>query len=668
MIFYKFTVFLTKAYNKVLTSRTDKKIRLGQNNLLRSITVFCFINLNLFSSLAKASEDSCLKLLAKQKATNVMAFPIKKQLTRKEQLLAKAAELREINESGANIALVSPDVLTDTIAALEQMAREPGVNEKHQKQLDVAPLVAASKAGDLAVVRSIIEAGEININQENTEKVNALYAAAAEGHIHIVSFLLEQDLVNASLIETSIDPLVMALENDHIDVFKLLLNHKTSRLIVSNSKNNNVLMIALEKNLIDVAYLILDQKDKGLDLNLVSRDGDTALTLAIKGRHFEFAEELIKNEDIQINPQNFSEKSALVTAVELGKYEFAKKLILEKQADINAKHLGNKTVLLAAAENGDLLFVNFLLNRGEIQINEQSHKGYTALIQALESGFTDVSKVLLEHANLNVLPAKINSKNALVIALKNRDWNLVDLILNKQTELKSQVLGHALVNASATGELTALKFILNQTETDVNFKSFREKTALLEASYNLHLDIIKILMAKEKIQVNLAGEGGHPALHHVIYGKSKASFLDTFNIELGTAKIDTADKIVALLLSNNDIDVNIFDQEKGSMRTALMIATEQNYVDTVRLLLEHQKTNVNLQSIEEQWSPLMMAIINDNLELVKLFLDHRDIDLDLKDADDNSVLDLVHEISQDNEYSSPVLKEIRRLIFLKMNE
>jgi|GEM_PF-3748249 len=313
------------------------------------------------------------------------------------------------------------------------------------------------------------------------------------------------------------------------------------------------------------------------------------------------------------------------------------------------------------------MFIKFLLRQGNINLNAQSYHGYTALTKALDSGYPEVAEFLLEQEQTNVLPTKQNSKNALLIALVNKDWYLVDLILNKNPESKAQVLGHALITASDEGELEAVKFLLDQSETDVNFIGFDGQTALSAASYKLHLNVVDLLLDQENIDVKHIDDQGYTALHYVILGRSRVSFLNSLTKTSEDIKADTAHAILKLFLVNKDLDVNIFDQEKGSRRTALMLATERGYEGIVKLLLEHLKTDVNLQSIEEKWSPLMMAAINEDLALVKLFLNQRGIDLELRNSDDQNVFELVLENLKDQK-SSAALKEIRKLIFFKMNQ
>jgi|GEM_PF-6728193 len=287
MAFFGSTAYLNKTISKDLTLKKDKRSHIKKDmiNLRKAILSLCFFNL--LHSVSYASDISCTELLTKKKETNIMSLPKRVPQKKSDVLLKKAGELREFNQTAKN------SVITDAIRILEEEAKKPGVNEEHQRKFDAEPLIAASEAGDLAAVRSILKFGKVNINQTNTKEINALQAAATKGHMHIVAFLLEQDDVNVSLNEITFDPLTAALDNNHINIFKLLLAHKTSRLVAFNYKVNNALMIALEENLIDVAYLILDQIDKGIDLNLVNSYNDTALTLSLKGGHFDFAKELI---------------------------------------------------------------------------------------------------------------------------------------------------------------------------------------------------------------------------------------------------------------------------------------------------------------------------------------------------------------------------------------
>jgi len=87
-------------------------------------------------------------------------------------------------------------------------------------------------------------------------------------------------------------------------------------------------------------------------------------------------------------------------------------------------------------------------------------------------------------------------------------------------------------------------------------------------------EIVKLLLEKEGIDINIKNKYGDTALTQACYCYSTET--------------------VKLLLKHKDIDVNIQDNDG---KTALIIATEEEFTGAVKLLLEHKDIDVNVQNI-----------------------------------------------------------------------
>ncbi|KAL6628018.1 ankyrin [Neocallimastix sp. 'constans'] len=136
--------------------------------------------------------------------------------------------------------------------------------------------------------------------------------------------------------------------------------------------------------------------------------------------------------------------------------------------------------------------------------------------------------------------------------------------------------------------------------------SQEDGTALINAAFNQNKDIVKLLLGRKDIDVNLKNKNGETALILAISNQNK--------------------DIVKLLLNRKDVDINAQD---NFGRTGLTVAMFQQNEDIVKLLLNHKNIDVNLKGSD--LNPLIMAIIHCNKDLVKLLLAHPSIDVNIYD-------------------------------------
>ena len=89
---------------------------------------------------------------------------------------------------------------------------------------------------------------------------------------------------------------------------------------------------------------------KGISVNTVSDDYETALMAAVKRGYFELCEFLIAH-GAALNIRNYEDETALMCAIDAGHTEIAE-LLVRHGADINARTYRGETLLMRAAELG----------------------------------------------------------------------------------------------------------------------------------------------------------------------------------------------------------------------------------------------------------------------------------------------------------------------------
>ena len=133
------------------------------------------------------------------------------------------------------------------------------------------------------------------------------------------------------------------------------------------------------------------------------------------------------------------------------------------------------------------------------------------------------------------------------------------------------------VQAVYCNEIDTIKKYLSEDINPNESISSTGVTPLLIATYKGHSDIIKLLLERSDIQINVQENSGVTAL-------------------INAANNGHAD-IVKLLLAHPDIQVNV-QNNKGF--TALFMAAKEDYSDVVKFLLEHPDIQVNIRNYYDQ--------------------------------------------------------------------
>ena len=169
-----------------------------------------------------------------------------------------------------------------------------------------------------------------------------------------------------------------------------------------------------------------------------------------------------------------------------------------------------------------------------------------------------------------------------------------------------------LFDACSIGDIRKLTRLLRYVTIDVNIGS-EYGTLLCIASYNYKLGIVRELLSRPGIDVNLATEdGGTPLLYAAQRGYAE---------------------VIKLLLAAPGINVNLATDDGV---TPLYIAVQEGHVEVVRLLLAAPGINVNTATLDVGAAPLITAATKGREEIVRLLLDAPDIDINTRMYDGGS--------------------------------
>jgi len=301
--------------------------------------------------------------------------------------------IRMLLDAGANINAQGGDGHTALICAAQLQTRAEVLEFLIQSHADLnktdnqgwTALMLARQSGQDEAVKVLKAAGA-------QERTNLSYAAAV-GDLATLQLLLAKQDVNRPKQKELDDAVYMAVQNHHADVVKELLAHGAN----PNARmygDWTAFVLACREGDVKIARQLLVA---GADVNLPrSYNGDTPLMQAAAYMPAEFVNEIIAK-GAQVNVMTRDGDTAAGWAAFGGKLENLKVLV-EHGAEINTRV--GKLVgwpgrpLGAAVSGGHVSMVDFLVAHGG-DVNTTDNHGKSLLMYAVANNQVDVAKLLI---------------------------------------------------------------------------------------------------------------------------------------------------------------------------------------------------------------------------------------------------------------------------------
>jgi ankyrin repeat protein len=256
-------------------------------------------------------------------------------------------------------------------------------------------------------------------------------------------------------------PLLRAIDNENIDMVKLLVQYK-ARIEDEN------LCKTLFNDLSEIAIFLLEN---GANPNAICNDGVRDVFPAI----------------------NFATKHGRIRIVEE---------LLKKGADPNAKDSRENTPIIEASANGRLDIIKLLMkNGGNLKCSDMY--GWTPLITAAQSGHVEIVRMLLDPRfihNVDINSKDDNGHSALVMSenVKNR-IEIAELLVSKGADVNSGANdGWTVINyAAMTGDIEMVKFLLdhdaifNTAVTKGRYKGITAITLAMKYGYGEVVELLE---------------------------------------------------------------------------------------------------------------------------------------------------------------------------------
>lgn len=340
-----------------------------------------------------------------------------------ELLLEEGASVLMRNHNGWNpLKLATRGGHSDIVTRLLRFNTLPQIDR------DIA-LMIASADGRCNIMRALIRAGaSSNIAAE--DQTTALMSAVKGGHLEAAKLLIEEGAAVDARKADGTSPLMLACSRGFKDVTRLLLDNGAT-VNLPNEQGETALVClmraklkthASDKALPDGAQEILPMLlRRGVDVNVLTMDGDTALSLATDPDypHSDDARLLL---EAGADPALTCRRREIAHLL-LHTVRFMNSAVLQSMLnaglDPNRGDRNGVTALMVASGDGEVDKVKILLS-GRANVDAVDCRGETALIRACDAVFANPETVKeLLNAGADTNHEANNGKTALFYLLKH---------------------------------------------------------------------------------------------------------------------------------------------------------------------------------------------------------------------------------------------------------
>jgi len=370
-------------------------------------------------------------------------------------------------------------------------------------------LVLAMERGYEYLVGVMVEKG-VDVNKESLDRIYPLLFAVRVCDPSIVILLLDNGAnINVHDRVSGRTPLMVAASREKHEIVRLLLSRGVDLNSVDRD-GNTALMVGMD---VDIARMLIDA---GIDINARNHDGDTALMLAIADRQYDKAK-LLLGMGVEIEGYPLLSKTvdpymvemllshgvradtndggtALIRACGVNDISIARMLV-DAGTDVNAVDMNGDTPLIRAARGGYSPIVSYLISNGA-DIDTKGSGNKTALMNAIGENKPYAVKLLIA-AGASLTARDDHGNNALMVCMNTEHPSIyiIDILLDAGMSPNTQNYDGTtpLMRAAASKNSYILEKLISRG-ANLNIRDNEGHTALMTASRLGIVENVRILL------------------------------------------------------------------------------------------------------------------------------------------------------------------------------
>ena len=263
--------------------------------------------------------------------------------------------------------------------------------------------------------------------------------------------------------------------------------------------------------------------NRGIDINIVDKHGNTALHIAAYGYN-DLLKLLLVQPNIDINIKNDLGRTPLMAYCKNNhNIEILKLFLSRDDLEYNIQDDdGNTAFIYACLEQLRYIdFIKVLLDTGKIDLNIVNHDGNAALYYTVTYGYIndyDVVKLLLTQPNIDVSNSiymyefiRENNIELLKLFIANSAFGNI----NEMEMEELPILNYIIYNEK---RIEIFKYLVSLPSINVNVAtSYNSRTPLIMAVSTDKRTYFDILMERKDLDVNKQDNGGRTALMKALY-------------------------------------------------------------------------------------------------------------------------------------------------------
>ncbi len=424
---------------------------------------------------------------------------------------------------------------------------------------------------------------QLDSNSEDERGWNsAFYAVEGDASEEVFKILQKKGVLFNHADHTGGTPIHYAAFLSRQSSFIFLKSQSDSDFHVENNEGFNPFQLAIVRNAHPT--IIKEFLDKAAKLGISGVHGWSPFLLAASFRHKDLVHQLGTQYKDKVNID-----------------------------EVNKRGL---SALILATLNNDSGMLEELIEQG-VQRDQLSNRGWSALHIAAFKGYVNLMKMLCA-------PNTAGSKPGANVNLRGKGG---------ATPLHFAVREH---------RLSAVEYLLRQPNIEVNVIDNEGKSPWLSAVVNEKIDMMKVLLtAKEKLNINLAGDNAWTALHIAVALKNE-DMVDLLLKEGANVHVKNVDAAtpsylacrqghlkILQALRNSGADLSCKTQEGW---THLQEAASRGHVEIVHYLLENNLAPDSNDLNNKGFAAIHIATTAPHINVLAALLQSNHIDINLKTA------------------------------------